>query len=256
MLTDINAEKLGSYIAYIGAIIYAIVKVFQYFYKYVKEILPTKKDKKDDGIVVNVSNGLPILPKSSSEDFRYFLYLLLEQNKILRASHDIKSDTLKEQMEFYKKHSKNIKMFAIELMIKLLDDAGIDDTGFGTYFSNFENFIDVCESRCEATFKEMCIDNHFSERNNQEFRELIIKNIVIMEGTINDLLRRRYPQREFIKNFNSIYTLCDIVRRSLEDCFEFARDISMEKEEKVRCAKNAFEKQISEIIGIKYSVDI
>jgi hypothetical protein len=266
-MESIDFKATGECLAYIIIILISFFKVFKTSYTYLSDIFgwgekKNKEEEEDDEnknqINVNVNSGYAYstIPKAIQDDYKSFLYFLLEQNKILKAIHDVKSDILKEQMDYYMKHSKNIKMFAIENMIKLLEEAGITDTYFGTYFSNFENFIEVCESRCEGLYRQMCKENHFTSKSQQEFKDLVDKNITFLEGTINDLLRRRYPQKDYIKNFDKVYSLCERIRENLKDCFEFARDIAKEKETKVNTAKEGFEKQISEIIGMKYSLDI
>jgi hypothetical protein len=260
-MANFDLKLCAEYSAYTIVILVTFFKVFISCYTYIKDFFLKNKNQLDDksNINISVNTNQPsqsLLQRELREDDRYFLYFLLEQNKIISAIHNMKVDILREQMEYYTKHSKNIKMFAIEIIIKLLEEAGISDTSFGTYFSNFENFIEVCENRCETLFRQMCKDNHFSSKSNQEFKELVIKNTVIFEGTVNDLLRRRYPQKEYIKNFDRMYLLCDKLRDAIKDSFEYAKDIAEEKEFKVSNAKIHFENQISELIGIKYNLDI
>lgn len=251
-------ETIGQYFASIVIGIYAFVKGIQKAYNVLKDFFIKKQDKSESKITVNV--GSPVEPsrnfKASKEDYRYFLYFLLEQGKINKAMHDLKSDVLKEQMEYFFKHVQNIKIIYNSIIIDLLKDAGIEDIYFGTYFSNFENFMEVCEIKITALYRRMCKDNHFIEYSHQEYKDLIDRNITILEGSLSELLRKRYPQREFIKNFQKIYEARPMIINGFKDCFEQAREVALEKSQKVLLAKCNFEKRVTEIIGEPFSLEI
>lgn len=253
-------ESIGEWLAYGIIISLAFFKTFSFLFDKIKLFFEKDKNKnKDkDSITVNVNQSSPhkITPKDMQEDYRYFLYFLLEQGKILSAMHNMRIDILREQMEYFNRHLQNIKVSINNIIIELLKDAGIDDIHFGTYFANFENFTEVCEGKITVLFRSMCKENHFSEYSTSEYRDLSNRNIKILEGSIKDLLRRRYPQKEFIKNFDRIYETHPLIRSGLLDCFEYARDIAIEKETKVKCAKQNFENQVSDLIGMKYSLEI
>lgn len=251
-------ETIGQYFASIVIGLYAFIKGVQKGYNALKDFFIKKEQKQESKVTVNV--GSTITPssdfKASKEDYRYFLYFLLEQGKINKAMHDLKSDVLKEQMEYFFKHVQNMKLVYNSIIIDLLKDAGIDDIHFGTYFSNFENFMEVCESKITTLYRRMCKDNHFIEYSQQEYKDLVDRNINILEGSLSELLRKRYPQREFIKNFQKIYETRILMLNGFKDCFEQARDIALEKSQKVLLAKCNFEKRVSEIIGEPFSLEI
>jgi hypothetical protein len=256
---DYNAKDVGEFVAYGTAAGYAFWKIFQNIYKFLKGIFKGDTPKPDkSSVTVNVSNPFttPTDFSHGKEYYRYFLYFLLEQGKILKAMNDMKSDILREQMDYYNRHMINLKMAITNVMIELLKEAGIAEDSYTTYFSNFENFIEVCEAKIQTMYRQMCKDNHFSDYSNIEFKELIDRNIVILVGTVAELMRKRYPQKEFIKGFERVYKLKHTLKSSLKDCFEHARETSIEKEKKVKEAKTRFEEQVSEIIGMKYSLEI
>lgn len=239
----------GSFLSFGG------IKLFKFILPFIKNFF-TKSPKQTNQVTVNVGKQPTLIFAGEKEDYRSFLYFLLEQGKILRAMHDMRSDILKEQMDYFNKFIQNIKNSITEIMIELLKEAGLEDFHYVTYFSNFENFIEVCEGKVQLIFRKMCKDNHFSEYSQFEYRELIDKNVRIIEGNLNELLRKRYPQKEFIKNFDRIYESQKTLYIGLKDCFEYARDIAIERETKVKNAKESFEIQVSEIIGMKYSLEI
>jgi hypothetical protein len=262
-MDDQSAKSTGELIAYIILGIAAFLNVIKYVYSAIKDLFKKNKgkDKNSDinsEVNINVnSTGLPNEDLSHfKENDRYFLYFLLEQAKILNALNNVKSDILSEQMEYFNKSIMNIKMEITKVIVDLLRDAKIEEDSYTTYFSNFENFIETCEGRLKDIFRNMCKDNGFSKYDSIQFKELINKNNAIILGTVAELLRKRYPQKDFIKNFNKIYQLKSSLKESLDDCFITARKIVIDKETKVVQAKECFEKQVSEIIGIKYSLEI
>ena len=242
-------ESCGEYTAYIIIGLVAFIKVLTTSWKSLKDFLnigkKTEEIKKE------------FIIQSFSDDSKYFLYFLLEQNKILKALHDVKSDILKEQMDFFDKQLKAIKINYVTLICDMLNTAGIEKSNFSTYFSNSENFIDLCGYYIKSSYRQMCKDNHFSEHSPIEYRALIDKNIFLIDGIIDELLRKRYPQRQFIKDFDSKY---QYLRSSLHDmlkaCFEQARDVAIEKETIVYEAKENFEAEVSKATGMKYSLDL
>lgn len=241
---------IGQYGASVVIALYGVYKGSQKSISFIKRL--TEKKSSEGKVTVNVNSS----PKIIDDNYKDFLYLLLEQGKILKAMHDLRSDVLKEQMDYFRKHTQSIKMNVTNIMVELLRDAGIEDTNFGTYFTNFENFIDVAEIRIEQKYKQMCVDNHFSEYTIKEYSELIDRNICIIEGTIQEVLRRRYPQQKYIKNFDKICEIKNDLNLGLKDCFQFARDVSIEKETKVNNARCIFESKISKIMREEYSLEI
>lgn len=251
-------QALGQWIASGIVLGYAFIKGIKKAYEMVKDLFEKKKKQnKNSEVTVNISNPCTSFDlQEHSKDCKYFLYFLLEQGKILKAMHDLRSDILKEQMEYFGKHTQNVRVVVTNIIIELLKEANIDEIHYGTYFANFENFMEVCESKLQTKFRQMCRDNHFSSYSIFEYKEITNRNIAIIEGMVKDLLRKRYPQRQFIKNFNRIYNAQPVIRTALKDCFEYGRDIALERENKVRQAKECFEKQVSEVIGMKYSLEI
>ena len=223
----------------------------------IKNFLSRKINKTDVTTTVNL-NGSPLIaqdPQITKQGDK-FLFYFLEQSKILYALHNLKSEILNEQMDYAKKHSRKIKQELTNIVIDLLKEAGIEDYDYTTYFSNFENFIDYAEREILDQFEEMCKKNHFSEKSMSEYNELVDTNTSLIEESIKDLMRRRYPQRKYIKNFNRVYGVQKDIKESLMDCFEYARKVAIQKEGKVNTAKLCFEIQVSEIIGMKYSLEI
>jgi hypothetical protein len=165
-------------------------------------------------------------------------------------------DILREQMDFFVKQMRSIKIKYTALVCDMLNDAGIEDIDFSTYFTNSENFIEVCGHHVESLYRQMCKENHFSEQSPNEYRNLIDRNIYVIDGVLDELLRKRYPQRQLLKSFNAFEALRTELRSTLKCCFEQARDVAIEKEEKVFEAKEQFEEQITKLTGLKYSLDL
>ena len=251
---DLNV--LSQYGAYGILILMGLWKGIKYLYPFVKVLFTEKTNKTD--VTVNLNNNPLENFKNNviSKQGDKFLFYFLEQSKILYALHNLKHEILTEQMDYVKKHSHKIKQEITNTMIDLLKEAGIEDFDYTSYFSNFENFIDYAGREILDQFEEMCKKNHFSEKSLSEYSELVDTNTSLIEENIKDLLRKRYPQRKYIKNFNKIYSVQNNLKESLLDCFEYARKIAIQKEEKVNTAKVCFEIQVSEIIGIKYSLEI
>jgi hypothetical protein len=253
----LSKALLSAALGFFAVFCYAAYKSIQKFVPFLKKIFD--KDSKSS-VTVNVGN------KICSEELldfpqlngnaQYFFILLLEQNKISNALNNLKIDVLREQMDYFFKHIKNVEMATANIIIELLKEAGIDDISYSTYFSNFENFIEVCRDRINDIFRSMCKENHFSEYSQIEYSELVDRNINIIEGSIKELLRKRYPQREFIKDFKKVYSLQGMIRAGLKDCFEYARDVAIEKKDKVYKAKECFELKVFKVTGQKYSMEI
>jgi hypothetical protein len=254
---DVTAKELGEFIAYGTAVSYAFFKIFQNVFSFLKGIF--KKDKDKSGVTVNI-NSQNAPKEFEKDDYRYFLYFLLEQGKILRAMHDLKSDILKEQMDYLSRHVQDIKVNMTGLMMKhlydLLDKEIISEIKYETYLMNFENFLEILEYQTTETFRKMCKDNHFSDYTQSEYRDVITRNVSIIEGEINELIRKRYPQRDLIREIQNLNQIKIMIRISLKDCLEHARDVSIEKSGKVNEAKKCFEKRIEEAIGIPYSLEL
>jgi hypothetical protein len=254
MLNNVELEKWGEYLAYIALIIVFFFKTFKSFYNSIKEFFGKDKAPTPSQNTINVNLDKPELLYQN--EYQRILYLLLQQAKILRALHDIKIDTLKEQMDFFAKQMRSIKIRYTALVCDMLNDAGIDDIHFGTYFTNSENFIEVCGHHIESLYRQMCKENHFSDQSSQEFRELIQRNIYVIDGVLDELLRKRYPQRQIIKSFDKFNLLRAELKDHLQSCFEQARDVAIEKETTVFEAKKQFEEQITNLTGLKYSLDL
>ena len=86
----------------------AFLNVFKFLYSWIKDTFSKKPKTDGSNVTVNVNSHLT--PESFKESDRYFLYFLLEQGKILRAMHDMRSDILREQMDYFNKHIVNFKI--------------------------------------------------------------------------------------------------------------------------------------------------
>lgn len=254
MLDNTELEKIGQYITYIAIIILFFFKTFQSGYKSIKEFFGKENKAVPNQNTVNINfDDKDLLYQN---EYQRILYLLLQQAKILRALNELKTDILKEQMDFFNKRMRTLKIKYTTLICEMLNDVGIDDVNFGTYFTNSENFIEVCGYHIESLYRQMCKENHFSEQSPQEFRDLINRNIYVIEGVLDELLRKRYPQRQIIKSFDKFNSLRVELKDHLQSCFEQARDVAIEKEIIVFEAKKQFEEQITNLTGIKYSLDL
>jgi len=246
-------SALSQYIAYTVIIVAALIKAIAFSWKYVKVIF--SKMSETSTVTVNVNENVN-KTHIMQEDCRYFLSYMLEQSKILRALHDLPTDVLKEQMEYFNRHLQNTKVAVTKIMVGLLIDEGIDELDYTTYFSNFENFMEVCEERVKQMFRRMCKDNHFAKYSSLEFKELCSRNTIIIEGLIKEQLRNRYPQRLRINNFSKLNTSQGMIRTGIKASFEHAREVSLDKEQKIKEITDAFEKQMSIVLGAPYSLEI
>jgi len=249
-----DAKQIGEYAAYGIAVAYSFFKIIQNIYTALKDLITKKVEKqKENSVVVNVGNTPTI---KNEDDFIFrFMALFFEQGKVLKAMYDMKSDILRDQMEYYFKHVQAIKISTSNVIVGLLKDADLDDVHFGTYFNNFENFMEIVESQSLTIFRRMCKENHFSKYTNSEYKELVNRNISIIEGNINELFRKRYIQRLYIKNFSRMEAINPLIRSALHDCFDTARTISIEKETKVKIMQEDFENEVSKLIGKKYTLN-
>jgi len=254
MFNSPELEKIGNYLAYLALILVVFFKTFKSLYNSIKEFFrkPSANKSSQNTINVNIDNKEVLY----QNEYQRVLYLLLQQAKILRALHDIRVDILREQMGFFAKQMKSIKIKYTALVCDMLNDAGIEDINFGTYFIDFENFIEVCGHHIESLYRQMCKENHFSEQSPNEYRNLIDRNIYVIDGVLDELLRKRYPQRRLLKSFNAFEALRTELRSTLRCCFEQARDVAIDKETKVFEAKKQFEDQITKLTGLKYSLDL
>ena len=250
------SDNIIQYIVYGIVILFSFIKTFSAAYQYVKDIFSSKgsKDSKGD-ITVNVSNTKE-RDAALVSDYMNFLRLLLEQGTIMKAMTDLRSEILRDQMDYFSRHLEAIKISTTDIIVGLLKDADIEDIHMGTYFNNFENFIDIVENNCIIKFRQMCKDNHFSACSQQEYKDLIARNTTIIEGLINDLFRKRYSQRLMLKNFKRMNAIKPLIKAALLDCFEQAREIASEKEKKVLFAKEAFEKKVTALVGTEYKLEL
>jgi len=254
-MSNYDAKQIGEFLAYGTAVTYAFFKISQNIFKLLKDFFGKKSDEfKGQGVTVNIGshnqNG-QYDPNISPVDAALF-HVLLEQAQLLYLIHNMRSDILKEQMVFFNKKSKSIKLVLINIMISLLREVGIDEDNYCTYFSNFENFLDLIELRVATTFRGMCKNNHFSEYSSLSYSDLIKTNISLIEGEIDELFRSRYPQKAFIKNFDKIRATRTINRHALVECFEEARKITIERETEMQKIKETFEEKISKITRQTY----
>jgi len=241
-------ESIGQYSAYALIVGYSFFKIIAASYNYLKTFFFSKKEKKE-GVTVNVTNTDI---NTIKDDHHYSLYFLLEQGKILKMMDSLHSDVLKEQMDYFDKHVRNFRMIITNLLIDLLPTLKLNENDYNTYFNNFENFVEVCEYTIKDVFRQMCKVNHFAEYSSSDFRDLVIKNKLIIIGTIDELIRKRYSQKDFVSYFSGEYI--KILQNSIQSCFEYARDVSFEREQKIKNIKEEFEKKVSDLIGIKYSI--
>jgi len=248
-------QSAGEYIAYVLVISFFAVKTITTIYTSFKDLFAEKKKAKEKSKSdININFGDPT-SSASRIDPQLILFLLLQQAKILNALNDLSREVLSEQMDYFNRQMRSIKIKYTATICEILSGAGIDDSHYGTYFTNAENFIEVCGYHLTSLFRQMCKENHFSEKSPQEFRELVEKNIYIIDGVLDELLRKRYPQRQIIKSFEKFDYLRIEVRNMLKICFDYGRDISVIREEKVYAEKKDFEKEIHKLTGRKYTVD-
>jgi hypothetical protein len=251
---DVTAKQLGEFLAYGTAVAYAFFKIFQNIFQFLKKVLNKESSSPKGGnVIVNVDKNDPAVTITSTVELSVLVSLLFEYSRVLESIHEMKSEILREQMSYFTKHSDAIKIKCHEVIADLLKQANIESIHFGTYFTNFENFIDVVDAKTTVTIRNMCKDNHFSQYSNIEFKSLVNKNITIIEGNIMELFRKRYPQREYIKDFGKIREITTMLRNSLQECFDKAREIAIEKEQQVESMKDAFECEVSKVIGKKFS---
>ena len=93
-------ENIGEFTAYTVIIVAAFIKVISSVYNSIKIFLDKKKKNDNSNVTVNVTNpNANFCNLPSKDSYSQLLYYLLEQGKILKAMHDMKSDILKEQME-------------------------------------------------------------------------------------------------------------------------------------------------------------
>jgi hypothetical protein len=254
---QMDLNMLSQYGAYGILLLMGLWKGIKYLIPFIVKNFLNKKTSKTD-VTVNLNNcATPITEfTGSKQDFKSMLILFLNQGKILTAMHNLKPDILEEQKNYFNRHRQNIKMMATNIIVELLKEANIDESLITTYFSNFENFSEVCEIRVLNKYEEMCKDNHFAEYNEKDYRELVDRNIFIIENILGDLLRKRYIQREYIKNFKRVYELHPSIQAGLRDCFDQAREVAIEKAKKVNEAKTCYEAEVSDILGMKFSLEI
>jgi len=254
-----TAKSIGENIAYIVLGFAAFLNIFKYFYSWIKEFFNKKKEdkkNKDSEVNINILNSpIDTSFKLSNDDYRCFLYFLLEQSKLLKSINELNSIILKEQMDYLHKHIQSIKIIVTDIMMTLLKDAGISDIHYGTYFTNFENFMEICETNVQVSFRQMCRNTHFLKYSISEYKDIVDTNILLIEGSLRELLRKRYPQKDNIKNFNKIYQTQSRIHTELKDCFDYARDVSIAFEAKLKSTKDCFEKEVSKVIGVEYTLD-
>lgn len=254
MLNNPELQKIGNYIAYVALIIVFFFKTFKSLYRSIREFFGKDKAPIPSQNTVNVNlDNKELLYQN---EYQRILYLLLQQAKILRALNDIKTNILREQMDFFNKRMRTLKIRYTTIICEMLNEAGIGDVNFGTYFTNSENFIEVCGHYIESLYRQMCKENHFSEQSPQEFRESVVRNIYVIDGVLDEFLRKRYPQRQLLKSGDKFDLLRIELTDHLKSCFEQARSVAIDRETKVYKAKEQFEDQITKLAGIKYSLDL
>ena len=260
-------EFLKQYAPHSVIILYLIFSVAKKIFPIVKSFLKKIGSGSSQTTTTNVNiTGIGTQPQAENQfqkykesqcvmiDYRDLFKFLTDYTKILRMKHDLSVDILDEQTSYAKKHIQIVRIALTDVVLELLRDAGIEDTHYATYFSNFENFVDMCEGRIKDDFKEMCINNHFAEYTTYEFKGVIERNISILEGTLRDLLRKRYPQSQFINNFKKIFEVNLLIRTELKDCFEYAREVAIDKRKQFFNAKEEFDKKSLETVGMKYEI--
>lgn len=266
---DIDAKKIGEAIGFGILASYAFWNIVKTFWDFAKGMIkstppaPPKSSSKE-GVTVNVGAATPPqdiqalnLPK---EDVRYLLYFLLQQGKIHKAMHDLKSDILKEQMDYFNRHMREMEATITTSMVKYLYNKKqlkvISVSEYNRYLINFENFLDTIECKISNIFRSMCRDNHFSNYTPGEYRDVSNRNIAIITAEMSDTIRKRYTEAEFLDELPNLLALKKMVRDGLIDCFQHARQVSMEKQEVVESAKCSFEKHVSGVMGVPYTLDI
>jgi len=259
-------EIVGDSIPLICLLIgYTLFKYILPSLKSIKDIFfskpaPSDKHKGANNININLdqtqNSGIQTQQPQSEVENQTTRILLLQQAKILMAVNTLSSDILREQMECFKKMVRPIKVGYTEIICELLNEAGIENIHFGTYFTNSENFIEICGYHIEATFRGMCKLNHFAEKSNSAFRDIIDTNIFIIDGLLNELLMKRYPQRQLLKDMRKFDTLRADLREALKECFEYSRDIAIDRSDKVKKAVKEYEEQVFLLTGQRYSLDL
>lgn len=234
---------------YAAATVYGIIK----FYKYVREALKHKDSS--SAVTVNVGQSAPIAPNELTEyRLNQMTLLLLEQSSVKDFIAEKKSEIISEQMEYFDKNAIAFRSDTMDIIVLLLRDVGITDTSFATYFSNFENFIDALYARLRGEFRRMCKINHFSKQSREQFRETTDKNMTILIGVVAEYMRKRYPQKDYIKGFNKIYDLQPRLENMMLDCLHNAKIIAEIGEASITCAVENFESRVESIVKQKYKM--
>lgn len=242
-----------------GATLIFLGKAAIALFKYIRDLKDDKsKSSSSNNININVDHAdhTGQLPISADARYQQTLYLLLQQAKIMKAIHYLKSNILGEQMDTFKKTMKPIRLRYTEIICDLLEEAGIENIYFGTYFTNAENFIELCGKYVESTFRQMCKENHFSKKSSAEFRDLVDTNVIIIDGLVNEMMMKRYPQKQLLKNGDRFDDIRDEMKESMEDCFKKCRDIAIEKESRVQEMVTEFQDEIFRVTGNKYVLDM
>lgn len=249
-------ERIGEYTAYTLIILFFTIKTIKTIYNSFSDLFKEKKKlKTDDKNNININVGGEVSENVFSKiDPQLILFLLLQQAKILNALNDLGREILAEQMDYFSRQMRSINIRYTSTICEILSEAGIDDVHFGTYFTNAENFIEVCGYHVTSLFRQMCKENHFSEKTPQEFRELVDKNIYVIDGVLDELLRKRYPQRQIIKSMHKFDKIRSDLRSALRLCFDYARDVAVARETKVKQEQKDFEDEIFKLTGRKYSI--
>jgi len=266
---NIDAKLVGEALAYSVAAGYAFFNIYKNISKLIKGV-GTKPEatpkSKETGIIVNVdsSSNSPSHPIGQHIDHieddpkqpYHIIILLLKQALLSEQVNTHKSRVLHEQMAFFRKSMRPIKIRYTEIVCEILNEAGIDSICFSTYFTNSENFIDVCGIHIEATYRQMCKINHFTTKSNSEFKNTVDTNIIIIDGILNELLMKRYPQRQLLKDISKFDKLRVQLQTTLRESFEFGKQIAKEKETELLQAKKEFEEIVFTITKEEYIIKI
>jgi len=261
---SMEVKEVGQIIIYLGAILFTAVKIGGNFFDGLKKIFSGKKDKDKDksGIIVNIGSNnsgaeqASVLTQGAVTDISLY-HLLLEQAQLLYALHNMRSDILRDQMEYFDKMAIDIKQKATKIMVILLKEAGIETNDYFTYFQNFENFLEILNNELSDLYRGMCKQNHFSTLDIDVFESRIKTNLSIIKGTMDNIFRTKYIQRTTIKDFEKrLRELLPEMKKAFTSCFLEARRISAKREESLALRKCVFEEKVKKATGQDYIIEV
>lgn len=261
---DVTAKQVGEFLAYGTAVAYAFFKIFQNLWQFLKKLFVNtdSSDKGSKGNTINVNVGKETEAHGNTQNeitshsVNQIIRLLLEQANLFRTLDKLGHDTLKDQMDFFDKQIDLFKLKLTMIIMDIMKTAGLDDTSYTTYFSNFENFIDSGEHKIRDRYRQMCKQNHFTQYSSSEFRQLTENNTKILSGITSEMLRKNYPQRIMIKDFNRIYDLKKDLESTIILCLNQAREVAEEREERANELVKEFECKVVKVTNEPFKLNL